>query len=141
MLTKEELQNIIEQFDEEQLKSEGIFGIFQSGHHESYIRANKEGLELFALALLKTAGGSSQLTSGSENLLIQFDYDEDWIDENSDTFIEGIELVNEKQKAKLKSDNKVTFADKFLPYGCVIMAVILVISLIVGLVTVFKWLF
>ena len=54
MLTKEELQKIIDQFDEDELKRQGIFGISQygGGSDESFIRANKKGLELFALQLL-----------------------------------------------------------------------------------------
>jgi hypothetical protein len=67
-LTKEELQKIIELFDEEDLKRQGIFGISQygSGSDESYIRANKEGLELFALALLKAATNTEPGFTGTD---------------------------------------------------------------------------
>jgi hypothetical protein len=56
-MTKEELQEIIGRFNEEELKQLGLFGIFQygGGSDESFIRANKEGLELFTLQLLKSA--------------------------------------------------------------------------------------
>lgn len=50
-MTKEDLQTIIDQFDEADLKQQGVFGISQygGGSDESFIRANKQGLELFAV--------------------------------------------------------------------------------------------
>ena len=144
MLTKEELQKIIDQFDEEELKRLGIFGILQygGGSDESFIRANKEGLEIFALELLKSARDTEATLADSEKKLItNFNYDEEWIDENSDTFINYIEPIADKQKSKPKSEYESTFADKLIPFGCVLVAIFLVISFLVGLVTIFKWVF
>jgi hypothetical protein len=145
MLTKEKLQKIIDQFDEDELKRHGIFSILQykgsSGSDESFIRANKEGLELFALGLLKSARDSENLLSNPEKNIIPLDYDEDWIDENSDTFIQYIELISDKQKLKSESDSKSPIADKLMSLGCGLLVIILIISVLVGLVTVFKWLF
>ncbi len=143
MLTKEELQKIIAQFDEDELKRQGIFGISQygGGSDESFVRANKEGLELFALELLKSAREIESVLSDPEKNIIPFDYDEDWVDENSDTFIQYIEPIADKQKLKPKSEYKSTFVDKLMPFGCGLIAIILVISVVVGLVTVFNWIF
>ncbi|WP_416437746.1 hypothetical protein [Phnomibacter sp. MR] len=143
MLTKEELQKIIDQFDEEDLKRQGIFGISQygGGSDESFIRANKEGLELFALELLKAARDTETTLADTEKNIIPFDYDEDWIDESSDTFIQYVEPIADKQKLRPKAEHKSTFADKLMPYGCGLIAIVLVVSAIVGLVTLFKWLF
>ena len=143
MLTKEELQNIIDQFDEEELKQQGIFGILQygGGSDESFIRANKEGLELFALELLKSARDAEATLINTERKTIPFDYDENWIDENSNTFIQYVETVSDKQNIKSTSKHKTTFADRLMPYGCGFAVIILSIALIVGLVTLFKWLF
>jgi hypothetical protein len=143
MLTKEELQKIIDQFDEDELKRHGIFGISQygGGSDESFVRANKEGLELFALELLKSAREIENVLSDPEKNIIPFDYDEDWLDENSDTFIHYIEPIADKQKLKPKSEYKSTFVDKLMPFGCVLIAIVLVISVAVGLVTVFNWIF
>mgnify|MGYP001164250915 FL=1 len=143
MLTKEELQNIIDQFDEEDLKRHGIFGISQygGGSDESFIRANKEGLELFALELLKSARDTEAILSDTEKRLIPLDYDENWVDENSDTFIQYVEPIADKQKLRPKSENKSTFKGKLMPYGCGLVAMILVVALIVGLVTLVKWIF
>lgn len=141
MLTKEELQKIIDQFDEGALKRQGIFGISQygGGSDESFIRANIEGLELFALELLKAARDTEATLADTEKKIISFDYDEDWIDENSDTFIQYVEPIADKQISK--TEHKTTFADRLMPYGCGLVAIILVVSVIVGLVTLFKWLF
>jgi hypothetical protein len=143
MLTKEELQKIIDQFNEEELKRQGIFGISQygSGSDESFIRANKEGLELFALELLKSARDTEAILSDTEKNIIPFDYDENWVDENSDTFIQYVQPIADKQKIKPKTDHKTTFTERLMPYGCGLVAIILVIAVIVGLVTLFKWLF
>ncbi|UYW01804.1 hypothetical protein K5I29_02445 [Flavobacterium agricola] len=143
MLTKEELQNIIDQFDEEKLKKLGIFGISQygGGSDESFLRANKEGLELFAIQLLKSARDTEDILSDKEKNIIPLDYNEDWIDENSDTFIQYIEPITDKQKLKDKNDYKTTFADKLIPYGCGLILIILAIATIVGLVTICNWIF
>ncbi|MBL7710584.1 MAG: hypothetical protein JNJ86_16055 [Chitinophagaceae bacterium] len=143
MLTKEELQKIIDQFDEDDLKRQGVFGILQygGGSDESFIRANKEGLELFALQLLKSARDTESILLDTEKKNIPFEYDDNWVDENSDTFIQYVEPVADKQKLNPKSEYKSTIAGKLMPIGCGLIAIILVISVIVGLVTVFNWLF
>ena len=141
MLTKEELQKIIDQFDEEELKRHGIFGISQygGGSDESFIRANKEGLELFALELLKSARDTEAILSDTKKKIIPLDYDENWVDENSDTFIQYIEPIADKQKLRPNSENTSTFTGKLMPYGCGLVAIILVVAVIVGLVTLIKW--
>ena len=144
MLTKEDLQKIIDQFDEAQLKREGIFGISQydEGTDDSYIRANKEGLELFALELLKVVRDTDTTLSDTEKtIIIPFDYDENWIDENSDIFIQHIELITSKQKSKPKSEHKSSLADKLMPYGCGLALLLLLVSAIIGLWTLYTWLF
>jgi hypothetical protein len=143
MLTKEELQKIIDQFDEEELKRQGVFGISQygGGSDESFIRANKEGLELFALELLKSARDAEAILSETEKKIIPLDYEENWIDENSDTLIQYVEPIADKQKLRPKSEITSTFTDKLIPYGCGLVAIILVVAVIIGLVTLFKWLF
>lgn len=142
-MTKEELQKIIEQFDEEELKQQGIFGIATYGgdSDESFIRANKEGLELFALQLLKSARDIETILSDKTKRSIPFDHHENWVDENSDTFIHYIEPLADKQKLNPKLDYKTSFVDRLSLFGCGLIGIILIISLLVGLVVIFKWLF
>jgi len=68
---KRRTAKIIDQFDEEELKRQGIFGISHHGRgsDESFIRANKEGLELFALELLKSARDTEAILSDTEKIL------------------------------------------------------------------------
>lgn len=143
MLTKEDLQKIIDQFDEEELKRQGIFGIsrYGGGGDESFIRANKEGLELFALELLRSARDAEEIISDTQKTIIPLDCEGSWIDENSDTVIQYVKPVTDKQKLVPESEHGSTFKDKLVAYGCGLVAIILVIAVIVGLVTVFKWLF
>lgn len=140
MLTKEELQKIIDRFDQDELKRLGIFGISQygGGPDESFIKANKEGLVLFALELLKAGINYEPKLFGQEKqVIVNFDYDDEWIDENSDTFIHYIELIEDREKPKSKS----TFVEKAMAVGCFIGAIIALIPLVVGVITILNWLF
>ena len=143
MLTEEELQKILDQFDEEEMKLQGTFGILQfgGGPDESFIRANKAGLELFALQLLKSARDAEAVLSGTPKKIIPFDYHIDWIDEESNTFIQYVELIDGEKKTKPQLEHKPTVIEKLIPYGCGLVILILLIAVIVGMVTLFKWLF
>lgn len=142
MLTKEELQKIIDQFNEKELKSLGVFGIFRyrDNYDESFLKANKEGLELFALQLLKSARDIETILSDTTKNIIPLEYNEDWMDENSDIFIQYIEPVADRQKLKYKSEYKSTFTDKLIFCGCGLIVFILLISVIVGFITLISWL-
>lgn len=141
MLTKEKLQKIIDQFDQDELKSQGIFGILQygGGSDESYVRANKEGLELFALELLKSARDSEDLLLNGKKNTILFDNEESWVDANSDTFIQYVELITDKQQIKLTY--KLTFGEKLILFGFKIIGITILISVFVGLITMLNWFF
>jgi len=142
-LTEEELQKIIDQFDEEMLKRQGIFSILQygGGSDESFIKANKEGLEMFALELLKSSRDAENVIADKKKNIIPLNYDESWIDEFGDTFIQYIEPIKEKQEFKSKKDYKQTILDKLVPLGCITAIIVIIISTIVGLITITDWIF
>ncbi|MBB6005013.1 hypothetical protein [Arcicella rosea] len=142
-MTEEELQNIINKFDETELKKQAIWGIFQygGGSDESFIKANKEGLELFALELLKASLESNKIIENNKNKIIHLDYYENWIYENADTYLQYIELVKEKQTLKPKVEYKTTISDKLLTSLLKIILVILIVALFIGLRTMFSWIF
>lgn len=142
-MTNEELQKIIDQFDEEALKHKSIFGISQygGGSEESFISANKEGLELFALELLKSARDTENLLGQSENKFFSLNPEEEWIDQDSDTFIHYIEPLSDKFDRKAKTEYEASLGDRLVPIGCGIIAIVLLISLIVGAVTIYGWFF
>lgn len=137
-MTKAELQNIINQFDEDSLKKEAVFGIFQfgGGSDESFIKANKEGLTLFAIQLLKSAKEHNTIENGKKS--VPFEYEESWIDGDSDTFVQYIEFAEKKD---FKKETPVGLKDRLTPIGCVFALIILLALIITGLVTFFKWLF
>jgi len=142
-VTKEDLQKIIEQFNQEDLERQGVFGVFQygGGSDESFIRANKEGLELFALELLKSARDADEIIESNEKSVIPFDYEEEWIDENSDTFIQYVQPISDRQMAKQVSEHHPTIVDKLMPYGCGLLLLILVILICIGLGSIYHWFF
>ena len=142
-MTKEQLQEIIARFDEEELKRQAVFGIAQygGGADESFIRANKEGFELFALELLKSARDTESVLADPRKTIIPFNYEENWIDGNSDTFIQYVEPIADKQKLQPRAERKSTFAERLVPYGCGLIVIIFVVSAIIGLLTLFKLLF
>jgi len=141
-VTKEELQKIIDQFDEEKLKKEGIFGILHadSDYYESYVRANQEGLELFAIELLKAARDTADALAESERSVIPLRHEEAWIDDRSNSVIQYVEPIAYKQGTEPEMDYKESLFDKLVPYGCGLIMIILAIAAIVGLVTIYKWL-
>jgi hypothetical protein len=142
-LTTEELQKILDKFDEQDLKSNAVFGVFHNAgaSDQSFIRANKEGLELFAIQLLKASRDAEKILSDKEKTLITLDYSEEWIDENSDTIVQYIEPIAEKLKMKSKADYKEGFAEKLIPFGCITILILLCIATLIGLKTILEWIF
>src|SRR5690606_3290806 len=125
------------------LKRQGIFSILQygGGSDESFIKANKEGLEMFALELLKSSRDAENVIADKKKNIIPLNYDESWIDEFGDTFIQYIEPIKEKQEFKSKKDYKQTILDKLVPLGCITAIIVIIISTIVGLITITDWIF
>ncbi len=142
-MTEGELQNIINKFDENELKKQAIWGIFQygGGSHESFIKANKEGLELFALELLKASYESKSVIENNQDKLIHLDYYGNWIYEDADTYLDYIKLTDEKPIPKPKIEYKPTLADKLMPYLFGAILIILLVALLIGLGTMFSWIF
>ncbi len=144
MLNQEELQQIIEKFDESNLKKNALFGIFQTSEFgdEYFIKANEEGLLVFVLQLLKSTQTSIKQKDNLHQELLHLDVTEDWIDENSTVIIEYIEF-NSKEQADLTFNTpiKESFKDQLLPYGCLLIVISLFILVIIGLSTVFDWIF
>lgn len=138
----EELQHIIDQFDEDELKSQGIFGIYQYGGaaDESYIRANKAGLELVALELLKASKEAENIqVNGGENSILT-DH-EDWFDEYSTTHFQYIELITHKQKNKPKEVPKESLANSFYIFCFFLIFILLLAAIFIGLSTIIMWFF
>lgn len=134
-MQKEQLQELIDKLEETQLEHDAYFKIgSENGHHtESYIRANKQGLQLFALRLLK-ASNQNEKTS----LPHWFDITEEWLDD-SEVFINHIQILQEKRTKIHPETEYSATGGKLLGYGCVLVMLLLITSTIIGLVTIIQW--
>jgi len=143
-VNKDQLQQIIDQIENEDLKSEAYLGIFEygGGPDESYIKANKQGLQLFALELLKAARDSDDLLNNeNEQSIFTLGFDEIWVDDESTTFIQYVEPTKEIRERVKSEPYKETWQDKVARFGCIIAILLAVLSGIVGAVTMIKWIF
>jgi len=141
-LTQDELQKIIDQLERQTSKDNATFGIFQygGGSDESCIKADKEGLKLFALELLKASSKTNEIINDKGKNIIPIIFQENWIDDQSDTVIQYVKPV-ERRQIKDEKKYKETIIDKVLPYGCYAAFIILAIAIIVGFWTLIKWVF
>lgn len=141
-MTKEELQNIITQFDEDSLKKQGIFSLqeYGPGPGEVFIKANKEGLEIFALQLLKSAIETEDIIINQNRKTIILDKEESWFDEFSDVIIQHIEPIKDKSEVRIKEEYKESFTEKAIPFGCILLIILLITALVIGFITIVKWL-
>jgi hypothetical protein len=132
----EELQDIIRKLDAENLKEQAFFGIFTKGpdQDECFIKANKEGLKLFALQLLRIANEHGIKTA-------PLDSQGGWISEDSDIFPLYVEVLDKKWVKMPVEESKSTLADSLIPVGCIGTLIFLFVAMLVGLVTIFDYFF
>lgn len=105
------------------------------GPEESFIKANKEGLALFASQLLKIIEKVKTESSGN----MSFDNLDFMID--GEIFFDYVELTElSKQELNVDSvDSK--FAEQIIPMGCIGLLIFLIFSLIIGVKEIFGWIF
>ena len=137
-MEKEELNKIIEKIENEIPKEKAFFGIHSmQNEDEAYIKANKYGLELFAIELLKASRKANEITQDSEKSIISFDPKEKWI--TGDIWIGYIEPKLEDRIDIKEEPYKKTWKDKFLGYGCLTIIGIGILVFIVGIFAVISW--
>jgi hypothetical protein len=117
----------------------GYFAMHQcgGGPDESVIRANRDGLRLYAIELLKASLGKEHCIGESEV---------PWLFDDSSVWIMNVELVEGNQEEILKiSDNQKhgdpDFVDRALLTGCASIGVLLLAIFIIGLKTVIQLFF
>lgn len=132
-MKKEELINLLKNLDEDSLKELGIFGIYQygGGPDESSIKANKEGLQLFALELLRASGKFDKGITDEEKLF-SLDYHGNWLDKDSEIYIDFIEPTSKLRKAI--TEEKENLNDKLISYGFVALFILIGFSALLGLI-------
>jgi hypothetical protein len=139
-LTEEEIKEFIEQLKAD-TGGDPYFGVFKYGStsDESYIKANKQGLKLFASQILEAVNQVDQTRSDETKNIIPLDYD--WTDDNSDTIVQYIEPVVYSTDKKKVIEEPESLKDKAIKYGCFAGLIFLLVAAFTGIVTILKWLF
>lgn len=140
-MEKEELQKIIDQLEAANSKDEAFFGVYRyGGPGEEFIKANKQGLELFAADILRASRDAKEILSDKEKTICVLNYEEAWIDDESEVLLQYVEPVGTRAQALTPISETETFKEKAFIGGCIFAVVVAVISAIVGLVTITSWL-
>ena len=142
-MEKEELQKIIDRITETNSKDDAYFGIFRygGGPDESFIRANKQGLELFAVDLLKASRDTEEIISDPSQNAYTLEFEEEWIDEDSETLLQYVEPSIDKRESAKPLPYKENWKDKLIGIGCFTGIIFLAVSVIVGIVSIFRWIY
>ncbi|MEZ4797537.1 MAG: hypothetical protein R2785_10255 [Flavobacteriaceae bacterium] len=139
-MNDKEIGKLINELRSQKNYDEAYIGYFQygGGPEESYIKANRQGLELHAAELLEAA---LETEKEFENGKIKtFGLDEGISDEESDFLFDYVELKKEARKGiKPDSDYKETWKDKLFKYFFFGILIGLGLLIIIGIVTVISW--
>lgn len=140
-MTKEELQEIVTRLKATNTKEDAYFGIFSygGGPDESFIKANRQGLELFAAEILEASMLTGEIVNDGQKNLHPLRYDEEWID--GETIVQYVEPFLESRENRKEEAYTQSWRDKMFTGGCVLLVVLGVIVFITGLITAVRWLF
>jgi len=148
-MNKKQLNLIIDELEKvDNLEEESFLGLFYENHEYAYVKANKKGMIKLIIELIKTLtffdfhlsrkeGHYSVIPIKSyqwfyKNNHINFDY----IEPKKESREEIISQLNEDFNRK----NRSNFKDKFFNLFGIIVLIFLIISLLVGIFQVMKWL-
>lgn len=140
-MTDKELEKIINELEERNEKDKAYFGFYkyEDRQYENYIKANRKGLELFAVELLKAAI-ESENREYKENIVEPIGLDISWTDENSTFFFDYVELTNkEKETTQKFPEYKDTWKDLVYKVGCVGILLMIIGLILIGLITTLTW--
>mgnify|MGYP000855186621 CR=1 FL=1 len=142
-MNKDDLLKIIEEIESKSSAEKATFGIYVygGGEDESYIKANRQGLELYAANLLKAAREIDDNSGLNVNEKISLDYGADWIDKESSIFLQYIEVSEKRPEYVKKENDKDEWKEKALRFGCLAGLFILISIFILGMISFFKLLF
>ncbi|HHC80147.1 MAG TPA: hypothetical protein ENK46_09715 [Flavobacteriia bacterium] len=139
-MTDLEIIKLIEELRNRNNSDDAYIGFYQygGGPDESYIKANREGLEIHAAELLEASlETKTEFEKGKEKI---FGLDNELYDKESDYGFDYVELKKEKRnEIKPYSEYKETWKDKVFKVGCVGIGIILIGLIIVGFITTITW--
>jgi hypothetical protein len=111
--------------------------IYGGGHDESFIRANKSGLIAYAGKLLAAAKKIDE--ENKDNNPIKLDHDDAWI--HGDIFIDYVEPIFDLKEFQENVERDEGVLSIVLGVGCLAIFFIIIISICVGIYTIFQWVF
>ncbi|PJJ59250.1 hypothetical protein [Hymenobacter chitinivorans] len=146
-MTPEEITDFTVRLTAETSPQEAYFGIFQygGGPDESCIRANKQGLQLFAAKLLSAAAQVDETLAHETQTIIPFEdeVEDSWLD--GDVFVQYIEPLADRPAPLPTPTVSSTLLDTLMTYalqgGVFILLIGLVVGIVNGLRTIAGWIF
>jgi hypothetical protein len=141
-LTNEALQDITERIKSDAVIPDATFGVFIQADvsDECYIRANKDGLLLFAGQLLQAVKKFETPYTDKRAGIFSIDQTE-WIDDESDIRLLYIENAIDAHKPKENVKKASPIVEKITQIGCFAILIFLIISLFVGVSKIWRWIF
>lgn len=104
------------------------------------IKANKDGLMLYAATLLEAAAEVD--VRSFESQLETFRLNDDWISENSEFYFSFVELYQQtKDEIEPPIEHIETFPEMSIRYLIISILIFILISILVGIGTILSWLF
>ena len=135
-MTDDEIRKFINDLRDKQKFDEAYIGFFQfgGGSEESFIKANRQGLEMHAAELLEAAVTKYNDKSKSYGL------DEGIQDIEGDFSFQYVDLKEGKRgEIKPSPDYKETWTDKVFLIGCIAVILIFLSIGVIVLITIAKW--
>ena len=135
-MTDDEIRKFINDLRDKQKFDEAYIGFFQfgGGSEESFIKANRQGLEMHAAELLEAAVTKYNDKSKSYGL------DEGIQDIEGDFSFQYVDLKEGKRgEIKPSPDYKETWTDKVFLICCIAVILIFLSIGVIGLITIAKW--
>jgi len=137
-MTNEEIKIFVDKLVTETKKEDAIFGIHQygGGSDESYVKANKAGLQMFASEILQAS-----ITEDNKTKNIPLDYNAEWIVEDSETFLQYVEPIAGTRKKPLPPASQSYWKREAKLYSLAFVFLIIVVCIVTGIVTIVKTIF
>lgn len=130
------LSEIIEHLEQNTSKEDGYFEFGDEDEgYVVYIKGNSEGLKIFATELLKAAVEIEKGEPVPKEIKLNINDNEEWY--------EGlpVEYVAPSNKDKTLINNQESIGDKFAKYGFFAILILILISIVVGFITIGNWIF
>lgn len=142
-MTNEEIKTFVDTLITDTTKEEAVFGIYQygGGPDESCVKANKAGLQMFAVEMLQASINSQSIIDDKEKNIITLDYNAEWIAEDGDIYLQYIEPLKGTRKKAMPPTQTSYWKNELIKYGLAFVFLLIVACIITGIVTIVKTIF